>query len=141
MLPRSLIGPIVLAFLALNLASQALPLYTDYLWFHEVAFASVFTTMLWYKVALGVAGGLIFALVLYLNVRLAARSKGGDVLIELEDPLGLPSRLVIEPLFRRFLLPGVLILGILGGMQNSLGPDASKSRRDLLNDSIGSRAA
>jgi hypothetical protein len=116
MLPRSLIGPIVLAFLALNLASQALPLYTDYLWFHEVAFAPVFTTMLWYKVALGVAGGLIFALILYLNVRLAARSKGGDVLIELEDPLGLPSRLVIEPLFRRFLLPGALILGILGGM-------------------------
>jgi len=52
MLPRSLIGPIVLAFLALNLASQALPLYADYLWFHEVAFASVFTTMLWYKMAL-----------------------------------------------------------------------------------------
>ena len=117
MLPRSLIGPIVLGFLALNLLGQALPLYTDYLWFQEVKFASVFTTMLWYKIALGVAGGLIFALVVYLNVRLAARPRAGDVLTELEDPLGLPSRLVIEPLFRRFLLPGALILGILAGMQ------------------------
>ena len=116
MLPRSLIGPIVLAFIALNLVGQALPLYTDYLWFQEVKFTSVFTTILWYKVALGVIGGLIFALILYLNVRLAARSRAGDVLMELEDPLGLPSRLVIEPLFRRFLLPGALVLGILAGM-------------------------
>ena len=38
MLPRSLIGPIVLGFLALNLLGQALPLYTDYLWFQEVTF-------------------------------------------------------------------------------------------------------
>ena len=66
--------------------------------------------------ALGIAGGLIFALVVYVNVRLAARSRAGDVLMELEDPLGLPSRLVIEPLFRRFLLPGALVLGILAGM-------------------------
>jgi uncharacterized membrane protein (UPF0182 family) len=87
MLPRYLIGPIVLGFLALNLLGQALPLYTDYLWFQEVKFPSVFTTMLWYKIALGIAGGLIFALVVYLNVRLAARPRTDDVLTELEDPL------------------------------------------------------
>jgi len=117
MLPRYLIGPIVVGFLLLNLLGQALPLYTDYLWFQEVKFTSVFTTILWYKIALGIAGGLIFALVVYLNVRLAARPRTDDVLTELEDPLGLPSRLVIEPLFRRFLLPGAIILGILAGMQ------------------------
>lgn len=116
MLPRSLIIPIVLGFLALNLAGQVLPLFTDYLWFQELKFTSVFTTILSYKVVLGIAGGLIFALVIFLNVRLAARSRAEDVLTELEDPLGLPSRLVIEPLFRRFLLPGALILGILAGM-------------------------
>jgi uncharacterized membrane protein (UPF0182 family) len=119
MLPRSLIAPIVLGFLALNVAGQALPLYTDYLWFQEVKLTSVFTTILWYKVLLGVAGGLLFALLLYVNVRLAARPRAGDVLMELEDPLGLPSRLVIEPLFRRFLLPGALILGILAGMHTA----------------------
>jgi len=116
MLPRSLIAPLVLGFLALNVLAQALPLYTDYLWFGEVGFTSVFATMLWYKVLLGVAGGLLFAVVVYVNVRLAARSRAGDVLMELEDPLGLPSRLVIEPLFRRFLLPGALVLGVLGGL-------------------------
>jgi uncharacterized membrane protein (UPF0182 family) len=116
MLPRRLIVPILLGFLALNLAGQVLPLFTDYFWFQEVKLTGVFTTILWYKIGLGVVGGLAFALLLYLNVWLAARPKSGDVLMELEDPLGLPSRLVIEPLFRRFLLPGVLILGILAGM-------------------------
>ncbi len=91
MLPRSLIAPLVLGFLALNVLGQALPLYTDYLWFGEVGFTSVFTTILWYKVLLGAAGGLLFAVVVYVNVRLAARSRAGDVLMELEDPLGLPS--------------------------------------------------
>ena len=106
MLPRSLIGPILVVFVLLNVAGQVLPLYTDYLWFQEVKLVSVFTTVLGLKLLLGIAGGLLVALFLYLNVWLAARPTSGDVLVELEDPLGLPSRLVIEPLVRKFLLPG-----------------------------------
>ncbi|HEX7513878.1 MAG TPA: UPF0182 family protein, partial [Candidatus Methylomirabilis sp.] len=117
MLPRSLIGPILVVFVLLNVAGQVLPLYTDYLWFQEVKLASVFTTVLGLKLLLGIAGGLLVALLLYLNVWLAARPTSGDVLVELEDPLGLPSRLVIEPLVRKFLLPGSLVLGFLAAMQ------------------------
>ena len=117
MLPRSLIGPILVVFVLLNVAGQVLPLYTDYLWFQEVKLVSVFTTVLGVKLLLGIAGGLIVALFLYLNVWLAARPTSGDVLVELEDPLGLPSRLVIEPLVRKFLLPGALVLGFLAAMQ------------------------
>jgi len=79
--------------------------------------ASVFTTILWTKLALGLAAGLAFAAVVYVNVYLAARSTASDVLVELDDPFGLPSRLVIEPLFRKFLLPGTLVLGFLAGSQ------------------------
>ncbi|MEI8188689.1 MAG: UPF0182 family protein [candidate division NC10 bacterium] len=117
MLPRSLIGPILVVFVLLNVAGQVLPLYTDYLWFQEVKLVSVFTTVLGLKLLLGIAGGLLVALLLYLNVWLAARPTSGDVLVELEDPLGLPSRLVIEPLVRKFLLPGALVLGFLAAMQ------------------------
>ena len=117
MLPRSLIGPILVVFVLLNVAGQVLPLYTDYLWFQEVKLVSVFTTILGLKLLLGIAGGLLVALFLYLNVWLAARPTSGDVLVELEDPLGLPSRLVIEPLVRKFLLPGALVLGFLAAMQ------------------------
>jgi len=117
MLPRSLIGPILVVFVLLNVAGQVLPLYTDYLWFQEVKLVSVFTTVLGLKLLLGIGGGLLVALLLYLNVWLAARPTSGDVLVELEDPLGLPSRLVIEPLVRKFLLPGALVLGFLAAMQ------------------------
>jgi uncharacterized membrane protein (UPF0182 family) len=117
MIPRSLIGPILLVFVALNVVGQALPLYTDYLWFQEVKLASVFTTILGMKILLGLCVGLAFALLVYLNVRLAARMRGGDVLVELEDTFGLPSPFVIEPLFRRLLLPGALVLGLLAALQ------------------------
>ena len=117
MTPQSLIGPILIVFVILGVLGQALPLYTDYLWFQEVKLASVFTTILWTKVALALAAGLAFAAVVYVNVYLAARSTASDVLVELEDPFGLPSRLVIEPLFRKFLLPGALVLGFLAGSQ------------------------
>ncbi|HSB78606.1 MAG TPA: UPF0182 family protein [Candidatus Methylomirabilis sp.] len=115
MVPRSLIAPLLLVFVAFSLLGQTVPLYTDYLWFQEVKFASVFTTILWTKAILALAAGLLFAFLVYLNVRLAARPTSGDVLVELDDPLGLPSRLVIEPLFKRFLLPGALVLGFLAG--------------------------
>ncbi len=113
---RSWIGPIFLGIILLNVAGQVLPLYTDYLWFQEVKFLSVFTTILTLKGVLTLIGMVIVAGFVYLNIRLAARSAGGDVLVELEDPLGLPSRLIIEPLFRRFLLPAALVLGIMGGL-------------------------
>ncbi len=117
MLAPSLIAPLLIVLVVLSLLGQTLPLYTDYLWFQEVKLTSVFTTILWMKALLALVAGLGFAALVYLNVRLAARPTSGDVLVELDDPFGLPSRLVIEPLFRRFLLPGVLVLGFLAGSQ------------------------
>lgn len=119
MLSRSLVGPILIVFIALNLASQVLPLYTDYLWFQEVGFTSVFTSILWTKILLGLAVGTLFALFLFINIRLAARATPGDVLEEVEDPLGLPSRLIVEPLYQRFLIPGALLMGFLGALQGA----------------------
>jgi uncharacterized protein len=116
MLPRSIIGPLLVVFVLLNFAGQLLPLYTDYLWFQEVQQTGVFTTSLALKGILGLIAGLLFAAFVYGNVRLAARSTAGDVLVELDDPFGLPGRLVIEPLFRRFLLPGALLLGLLASL-------------------------
>jgi uncharacterized protein len=115
MVPRALLAPLLLVFLLFSFLGQTVPLYTDYLWFQEVHLTSVFTSILWAKGILALAAGLLFALLVYLNVRFAARATSGDVLVELDDPFGLPSRLVIEPLFKKFLLPGALVLGFLAG--------------------------
>jgi len=100
-------------------AGQAVPLYTDWLWFSEVGFTEVFTTVLSLRgwLLLG-AGGVVFLFV-YGNLWLAARTAAPDVLWELDDQLGLPGRAVLEPLIRRLLVPVIAIIGILSGLRAS----------------------
>jgi hypothetical protein len=119
-MPRSpLLILLVLILLVLPLGGQVLTLYTDWLWFQEVGFASVFATILTAKSVLGVAAALAVFALLYLNLRLTARGRGREIAL-LEEPalLGeplpqLPSWTLVEPIYRRFLLPGCLIAAVL----------------------------
>jgi len=104
-----------LALLVLAGGGQAVPLYTDWLWFKEVGFTQVFTTRLalngWLFVGLG---GAVF-IFLFANLSLAARTAPPDVYWELEDQLGLPGRAILEPLVRRLLLPVVAVIAFFSG--------------------------
>ena len=106
---------LLLALLILAGGGQAVPLYTDWLWFKEVGFTQVFTTRLalngWLFVGLG---GAVF-LFLFANLSLAARTAPPDVYWELEDQLGLPGRAILEPLVRRLLLPVVAVIAFFSG--------------------------
>src|SRR5262245_5484995 len=110
---------LLIAFLAVGMLGQAVPLYTDWLWFKEVGFTQVFTTRLtlngWLFIGLGAA---VFAF-LFANLSLAARTAPPDVLWELEDQLGLPGRAIIEPLVRRLLLPVIAVIAILSGLRGT----------------------
>src|SRR5437762_7049391 len=103
------VGLLLLVFLALGLIAQLVPRYTDWLWFQEVGYTQVFTTTLALRGALFTSLALTVLIFLYINLTLAARTASPDVVWELEDQLGLPGRVVIEPLLRRF-LPIVLIV-------------------------------
>jgi hypothetical protein len=104
-----------LALLVLAGGGQAVPLYTDWLWFKEVGFTQVFTTRLalngWLFIGLG---GAVF-IFLFANLSLAARTAPPDVYWELEDQLGLPGRAILEPLVRRLLLPVVAVIAFFSG--------------------------
>ena len=106
---------VLLGFIALSLIGQAVPLYTDWLWFQEVGFTSVFTTRLtlsgWLFLGLGAA---VFVF-LFVNLSVAARTAPPDVLWELEDQLGLPGRAILEPLVRRLLLPVIAVIAVFAG--------------------------
>jgi len=104
---------------ALALVGQAVPLYTDWLWFQEVGYAGVFVTILSLRGWLFIGVGLGTFLFLYLNLTLAARTARPDALWELEDQLGLPSRAVLEPLIRRLLLPVLAVVSFLSGVSAS----------------------
>ena len=110
---------VIIAFLALGLLGQVIPFYTDWLWFQEVGYTQVFTTTLALRGTL--FGLLAFAVALFLwaNLTLAARTAAPDVLWELEDQLGLPGRVVIEPLIRRFLPIVLALVAIISGLRAS----------------------
>src|SRR5437762_11441176 len=108
---------LLLLFLALSLVAQFVPRYTDWLWFQEVGYTEVFTTTL-------ALGGSLFAglavgvlIFLYVNLSFAARPAAPDVIWELEDQLGLPGRVVIEPLIRRFLPIVVGVIALASGLR------------------------
>ena len=76
---------LLLALLIMAIVGQAVPLYTDWLWFQEVGLAQVFTTTLTLRgwLAIGLAAA-VFAF-MFANLWLAARTAPPDVLWELED--------------------------------------------------------
>ena len=107
-------------FFLLAIGAQVVPFYTDWLWFGEVGYTGVFWTTLSLRGALFTAvmvGVLVF---LAANLMFAARTAAPDVLWELEDQLGLPGRVVIEPLIRRFLPIVLLLIAIVSGLRASV---------------------
>ena len=110
---------ILLAFLFLGIIGQAVPLYTDWLWFQEVGFVDVFTTVLTLRGWLVMGLGLAVWAFLFANLWVAARVAPPDVLWELEDQLGLPGRASIEPLVRRLLVPVTALIAFVAGTRGS----------------------
>ena len=110
---------LVAVVVALGVVAQIVPFYTDWLWFGEVGYTNVFWTILSLRGGLFTAvtvGVLIF---LWANLTVAARTAAPDVLWELEDQLGLPGRVVIEPLIRRFLPIVLTVIAIVSGLRAS----------------------
>jgi uncharacterized membrane protein (UPF0182 family) len=100
-------------------AFEAVPFYTDWLWFEEVGYAPVFLRVAALRGGLLLAIGLASYLFLFLNLRAAVRARPPDVFWELEEPLGLPSRVVLEPFLQRLVTPVTIALAFLMGLSAS----------------------
>jgi len=107
---------LALATLALlSTAGQIVGFYTDWLWFREVGFTSVFVTVLQTQVLLGVVTGAAFFLILYGNVILARRLASREVLVVVDDTAGLPSPEVLDPYLRRLTFPSSVVIALFVG--------------------------
>ena len=111
---------LLLLFLALSVVAQVIPLYTDWLWFQEVGYTVVFTKTLALRGSLFTAMALGVLVFLYANLTFAARTAAPDVIWELEDQLGLPGRVVIEPLIRRFMPVVLALIALASGLRASV---------------------
>lgn len=115
---KGLVGILFFVFLFLVVfLSQAISLYTDWLWFQEVGFTQVFKTALAFKLALAVVFGGLFFLLVYFNVKLAAKTPTGVRFSDEENAIELPSLELVDPLLKRLLLPVAILLGLFAAPQ------------------------
>ena len=113
------IAVLVAAFVALAVLAQVVPFYTEWLWFGAVGYTDLFWAIVTMRGTLFAAVALGVVVFLYGNLAFAARAAQPDVYWELEDQLGLPGRLVIEPLLRRFLPVVVGLVALVAALRAS----------------------
>lgn len=108
---------IFVIIVALIFFRQAIDLYTDWLWFHEVGYHALFTKILFTKSVLGLSSGIFLGLLVYVNLKTAAIAPRGFRFTRQENVIELPPIELFDPLFRRMLVPGALMVGLMAAPQ------------------------
>src|SRR3954467_4540906 len=117
---RRLTGLLLFAvFILIFSLGQSVSFYTDWLWFQEVGYTAVFTTVVGIKLLLPLLSGGLFFLCVYANLKFAARTVRGMRFLDYENALELPSPELIDPFIRRLLLPACLLLGFVVAPQSA----------------------
>jgi uncharacterized membrane protein (UPF0182 family) len=107
---------IVLLFIALNIFSG---FYIDLLWFHEVGFSSVFWTVWWSKVILGLIFGAVFFVLLLANLLIAQRLAPRYRPFSPEQEIIERYRVALEPYMRWILIGFSLLIAVFVGLAAS----------------------
>ena len=110
----------VLVVLLVMFGSTAVRLFTDWLWFSDLgpAYATIFTKIMWSKIALAVIFGLLFFVIVYTNLRIARHlaPPAGRVRFD----VGEEARERIEEFLRKglgiLLLVGSLVIALFVGL-------------------------
>ncbi|MGZ8494466.1 MAG: UPF0182 family membrane protein [Candidatus Binatia bacterium] len=110
---------ILIAVLVVMFFRQAIGLYVDWLWFQDVGYSPLFGTILTYKFALGAVAGTLLALLIYVNLKIASSTSGGFRYSSAENIIELPPPELIDPILKRLLLPGALLVGLMAAPQGA----------------------
>jgi hypothetical protein len=104
---KIVIGVLVSLFVLLSVLGSLVRVYTNWLWFGEVGFRSVFSTILMTRIVLFVVVGLVMALIIGANVFLAYRMRPPFRPISQEQENLERYRVTLEP--RKRLIFGALV--------------------------------
>ena len=115
--PRWLLIVAAVALVAIVIWPAWASFYTNWLWFQDLGYQTVFSTMLVTKVALGLTAGLIAAAVLWLNFKLALRLSSEPAAAERffslqGERVPMPDFARLTP---RLALPAALVIGAFLG--------------------------
>ena len=107
------VAVVLIGFLSLrNLAM----LWTDQMWFSSVGLSSVFSTLFWLKVGLGLTFGAAFFALMWGNLLLTDRFGARDLSFEPEDEIVRRFQNVVRPHARRIYAVIALIMGVVAGL-------------------------
>ena len=110
---------VLILFLVVMFFRQAIGLYVDWLWFQDLGYSHIFATILSYKFLVGASAGALFALLIYVNLKIASSSTGGFRYSSAENIIELPPPELIDPILKRMLLPGALLIGLMAAPQGA----------------------
>lgn len=110
---------LLVLFLVVMFFRQTIGLYVDWLWFQDIGYQGVFATILSYKFALGASAGALLALLIYVNLKIASSTTGGFRYSSAENIIELPAPELIDPILKRLLLPGALLVGLMAAPQGA----------------------
>ena len=110
---------LLIVFLSVMFFRQAIGLYVDWLWFQNVGYGQLFATILSYKLALGAAAGTLLTVIIYVNLKIASSTAGGFRFSSAENIIELPPVELIDPIFKRMLLPSALLIGLMAAPQGA----------------------
>ncbi|MDT7571656.1 MAG: uncharacterized protein QOE05_1830, partial [Actinomycetota bacterium] len=114
--PRLLAPVIVVVAAILVVGAIVIALYTDLLWFREVGYSSVFTTVLRTKALLFLVFGLLMALLIGSNISVAYRLRPPFRPMSLEQQNLERYRVAVEPFLRTVLVVSSVVFGIFAGL-------------------------
>ena len=114
---KLVLGIIALAFLSLFLLPWLASFATDWLWFGEIGYRTVFSTSLVWRLALFVAGGVFAFAWFYGNVRIARGSGTGFPVLYVNRGDGVPVD--VSQAFTKLFKPAALVLSFLTAISMS----------------------
>ncbi|MCW2571378.1 MAG: hypothetical protein JWO88_1436 [Frankiales bacterium] len=114
--PRLLAPVIAVVAVVLIAGAVFVSIYTDLLWYREVGFSKVFVTVLWTKVLLFFAFGLVMALLVGSNIAIAYRLRPPFRPMSLEQQNLERYRVAVEPFLRIVLVVAGALFGLFAGL-------------------------
>ncbi|MCC6444706.1 MAG: UPF0182 family protein [Armatimonadetes bacterium] len=102
-----------IALLIMIFGGRSLYLYTEWLWFREVGYSSVFSTTLATKAKMGVAMGLIFFIILTVNAALTRRLAPPTIRFIKGRILDIPERNIFEPYIGKIVVAASALMSFL----------------------------
>jgi hypothetical protein len=117
---NGLVIAFAILFAAVALAIAGVNLYTDWLWFQEVHYGTVFATILKTRVMLGLCVGAGMFILLAVNIFMADFLSRTGYITTAENVIELPGIEMLAGNIRALLLGGAALMGLLVGIEASM---------------------